>query len=199
MPLSAGRSAALLLLPLLWVSACTTPPPGSSATPPSSPDRPAWVSVTEQAETVRPDELATDRPKRIAADADLCALLTAQEVTAATGAPSAKTGRPLPGTLCLWQLGDAVDDRGTPTETLVLTSALSGVWLGDEQGLVGGYPTRRLVGDGSCTLKVGIRRPDAPTDTVVLKVMLHVTDPTTDPCAAARPLAETALSRIPSA
>ncbi|MCC8249810.1 DUF3558 domain-containing protein [Saccharothrix luteola] len=181
------------------MSACTTSPPASPATLSSSSGPAPWVSVTQQAETVRPDELATDRPNRIAADADVCALLTEQEITAATGAPFARTGRPLPGTLCLWQLGDAVDDRGTPTETLTLTSALPGGWLGEEQGVVGGYPTRRQVGDGLCTLKVGLRRPDAPTDKVVLTVGLHLTDKSVDPCPATQTLAETALSRVPNA
>jgi hypothetical protein len=196
--LSTGRSAALLCLPLLWVSACTTTP-ASPATPSSSSGPAPWVSVTQQAETVRPEELATDRPKRIAADADVCALLTEQEITAATGAPFARTGRPVPGTLCLWQLGDAVDDRGTPIEVLTLTSGLSGGWLGEEQGVVGGYPTRRRVGDGLCILKVGLRRPDAPTDKVVLTVSLGVTDKSSDPCPATQTLTETALSRVPGA
>ena len=196
MPLSAIRWAALLSLPLLWVSACTTSPPAS---PPSSSAPVPRVSVTQQAETVRPDELATDRPKRIAADADVCGLPTEQEILAATSAPSARTGRPLPGTLCLWQLGDAVDDRGVPAETLTLTSALPGAWLGEEQGVVGGYPTRRLVGDGLCILKVGSRRPDAPTDKVVPTVSLHLADKTIDLCPATQTLAETALSRVPGA
>lgn len=199
---SVGLSAALLSLPLLWVSACTTSPLASSPSsesPSSSSNRAAWVSVTQQAETVRPEELATDRPKRIAADADVCGLLTEQEVVSATGAPFARTGRPVPGTLCLWQLGDAVDDRGTPTETLTLTSALPGVWLGEEQGVVGGYSTRRRVGDGLCILKVGLRQPDAPTDKVVLVVGLNLADKTTDPCPAAQSLTETALGRVPSA
>lgn len=144
MPLSAGQSAALLSL-TLWVSACTTSSPASPATPSSASNPTTWVSVTQQAEAVHPDELTTDRPKRIAADADVCALVTEQEVTAATGAPSARTGRPLPGTLCLWQLGDAVDDRGTPTETLILTSSLPGVWHGadqEEQAVRTPRPTR---------------------------------------------------------
>ncbi|MEV8442621.1 DUF3558 family protein [Actinosynnema sp. NPDC051121] len=201
MPRTTGRSAALLAL-LLGVSACATSSPASPASPAqpqSSPDRAAWVSVTPPAETVRPDELATDRPKRIAADADVCALLTEQEVTAATGAPSARTGRPVPGTLCLWQLGDTVDDRGTPVETLILTSAVPGMWLGEEQGVVAGYPARRRAEDGTCALRVGLRRPDAPTDKAVLTVSLQVADKTIVPCPAAQTLAEAALNRVPDA
>jgi hypothetical protein len=198
-PFSVGPSAALLVLSLLCVSACSASSPGQSATPSSSPDQAAWVSVTEQTETVRPEELNTDRPKRIAADADLCALLTEREVTAVTGAPHARTGRPVPGALCMWQIGDAVDDRGTPVQMLTLTSAPLGGWLGEEQGVIDGYPTRRRVGDDFCVLKVGLRHPDAPTDRVVLAVHLRLADKATAPCPAAQTLAESAVSRVPGA
>jgi hypothetical protein len=71
--------------------------------------------------------------------------------------------------------------------------------LGEEQGVVGGYPTRKRVGDGSCVLKVGLRSPDGPTDKVVLTVSLSLADKTTAPCPATQTLTETALGRIPTA
>ncbi|XVV07715.1 DUF3558 family protein [Actinosynnema sp. CA-248983] len=199
MPRSAGRSAALLCLPLLLMSACTTPSPGSPAPESSSSGPATWVSVAPAAETDRPDVPGTDRPKRIAADADLCELLTQEEIKSATGAPYALRGRPMPGMVCGWQLSDAVDDRRIPTEMLMITSSLPGTWLGDEQGVVGGYPTRKRAGDGSCALKVGLRRPDSTADKVVLTLNLSLADRATDPCRAAETLTETALARVPGA
>ncbi|MFI9818233.1 DUF3558 family protein [Saccharothrix variisporea] len=199
---SAGRSAALLPL-LLLLSACATSSPaspGPSSSGPSSSAGPAtWVSVDPSADADRPDVPATDRPKRIAADADLCELLLEEEIKAATGAPYARRGKPVAGTLCVWQLSDVVGDQGTPTEMLMLTSMPAGTWLGEEQGVVGGYPTRKRIGDGMCALKVALRRPEAPTDKVVLVVNLTLADKTTNPCPAAQKLAETALPRVPGA
>jgi hypothetical protein len=100
--------------------------------------------------------------------------------------------------VCGWQLGEAAEN-GPLADMLILTSSLPGTWLGDEQGVVGGHPTRKRVREGACTLKVALRRPDGPTDKAVLMVDLSLPDKTADPCPIAQKLTETALGRISGA
>ncbi|MBB4966923.1 hypothetical protein [Saccharothrix violaceirubra] len=88
--------------------------------------------------------------------------------------PSAKPVGRLPGELCMWQLGD-------------------------EKGLVDGYPARRRSGEGFCGYEVGLRRPETRNDRVVLTVDLRRADKTADACPATQKLTEAALGRVPDA
>ncbi|RKT55525.1 hypothetical protein [Saccharothrix australiensis] len=200
----AGRSAvsSLLLASVFLIGGCTTPAPAvTGQTSETTAQSSSWVSVEPSRESVRPHELANDAPKRFADDGDLCALVTGQEIVSITGAPFARVAATEPNAWCRWQLSDTLNDKGVPVAWLMILAHPADLWLGTEQGAVGGHPVRRRAGDGLCLLRVGLREPagDRHTDRPVMGVMLEVQDAGADVCRSAQSLTELVLDRLPAA
>ncbi|GAA0232256.1 hypothetical protein GCM10010492_33680 [Saccharothrix mutabilis subsp. mutabilis] len=185
-------------LAALALTACTTAPP---APPPPSPTvRAGWTELPlPQRTQVNLADLAPETPRHFT-DGDVCALLTEPEIVTAASTPYARTVESQPGQRCVWQVGDTLDERGRPVDTVIVQVGGADSWLGEEQGAIAGHPARRRGWDGLCLLRAALRKPVDDTDKrAVLTLVLRPGNPTANACASAQSLAELVLSRLPAA
>ncbi|CAL9413734.1 hypothetical protein SUDANB95_01699 [Actinosynnema sp. ALI-1.44] len=182
----------------LALTACATAPP---APPPPSPTvRAGWTELPlPQRTEVNLADLAPESPRDFT-DGDVCGLLTEPEIVTAAGTPYARTVESQPGQRCVWQVGDTLDERGRPVDTVIVQVGGTDSWLGEEQGVIAGHPARRRGWDGLCLLRAALRKPVDDTDKrAVLTLVLRPGNPTANACASTQFLAQLVLTRLPAA
>lgn len=139
-----------------------------------------------------------DKPKQTVPAEDLCALLTAIEITEAVGI-EAFEGIVTTPTKCWWQIGSSTDAKGLPNAGVVLQTPKPATWLG-EPTVVDGRPARRRGQGDICMFRVLLREPvEDVDDRPMLEMMVVTRNDAEDLCAAAESLTRLALDRLPSA
>ncbi|MEV0676108.1 hypothetical protein AB0I60_06240 [Actinosynnema sp. NPDC050436] len=186
-----ARAAALVAVALC--AACTTAPAADTDTADTS----AATSATGGPSSTFPPDVAAMRAHRVDDPKnlpdDLCALLTAAEVAAATGVDAQEGVAKAPDT-CAWPF--EAGDR--PNSGLLLQAPRLVAWVGDD-ARVADRPAKRSAGPGTCQLKVLVHTATGAVDDRPALVVTLVSRSGDDRCPAAEALARLVLDRLPPA
>lgn len=193
---AAFPASAAALVAFALVAGCSAAPAEPAAAPPSSSTRTVPPSLPPDQAEMWAEEV--DSPKQTVPADDLCGLLTALEITAATGVQAVE-GIATGPDKCTWPLGATTDAKGVPDSGLVIQTPKAVAWLG-ERIVLDGNPARRGGGGEVCMIKVLLREPvEVPDDRPALLAVLAVKQGPEDRCPALESLLLLALDRLPPA